>query len=245
MINIGIIDVDQTIHNKLVFLLENYFSKTDDAIRIHHFHSGEAFFNQDETNIDILFCDVLLPDGSGVEVAKVFRKSHPWQPIILLSENDEYALLGYQVSATGFILKPIEEKNVRFFIEKAHNRVSKEKIKELIIKTREGIVSIPSSDILYIEIQGHVLHIHYCYKDNIYNMRCRGTLSEYEKILEPYGFARCCVYALVNMKYVTSVRGTEVYLSKANEELSLSRSNRNEFLNCFYDFLSESTILAA
>jgi hypothetical protein len=41
MINIGIIDVDQTIHNKLVFLLENYFSKTDDVIRIHHFHSGD------------------------------------------------------------------------------------------------------------------------------------------------------------------------------------------------------------
>lgn len=245
MINIGIIDVDQKIHNKLVFLLENYFAKTDDMIRIHHYHSAEAFCSQDETNIDILISDVVLPDGLGMDVVKTFRKSHPWQPIILMSDSEEFVLQGYQVSAIGYVLKPIDDKNMYFFIEKAHNRVLKEKIKEINIKTREGIVSIPSDRVLYIEIQGHVLHIHYFSNDNIYNVRCRGTLSEYEKILEPYGFARCCVYALVNMRYVTSVRGTEVYLSKSNEELPLSRSNRNEFLNCFYDFLSESTVLAA
>ncbi len=245
MINIGIIDVDQEVHNKLAFFLENYFSEVDEMIRIHHFHSGEAFFEEDQSKIDFLICEAKLPDGSGIDVIKVFRKKNPWQPVLLISPTEECAIQGYQVNAIGFILKPIEEKNLEFFIKKAHKRILKERNKDILIKTREGIVSIPSDDILYIEIQGHVLHFHYCDKGIVNNMKCRGTLSEYEKILEPYGFARCCVYALVNMKYISSVKGTEVFLCKTNEGLPLSRSNRNEFLNCFYDFLSESTIQAA
>ena len=44
--------------------------------------------------------------------------------------REEFVLQGYQVSAIGYVLKPIDEKNMYFFIEKAHNRVLKEKIKD-------------------------------------------------------------------------------------------------------------------
>ena len=245
MINVIVLDVDESVHQQLEFLLHNYFSSKNEEVVIRHYYSSDSFLKKEKGQIDMLILDAQLPGYDGIKIAKRFRKTHLWQPILFCSSVKEYAISGYQVSAIGFLLKPINEENFKNFIEKGYNIIKSEKKRRITIRTREGEVHLFSEDILYIEIRGHVLHIHYFDSGKVINMKCRGSLSEYEKILEPCGFARCCVYALVNMKYVSGVKGTEVYLSKTKEGLPLSRSNRNEFIACFTNFLSGSVIQAA
>ncbi len=246
MIKIGVIDADQEVHTRLEFLFRAYFLEKGEEVQFHHYYYGKTYLlKADQDKLDVLVLDIQLPDCDGFEVAKKFRQTHTWQPLLLCAQQDVYAISGYYISAIGFVLKPLNDKIVNAYIEKIYQNLLKNGKKELIIRNREECVKIPSDNILYIEIKGHVIQVHYCYDGQIKNMKCRGTLSEYEKILEPCGFARCCVYALVNMKHVTSVKGTEIHLSKLEEGLPLSRSNRNEFLACFASFLSSSVIQAA
>ena len=63
-------------------------------------------------NPDVLIADVLMPGMSGLELARKVKSIRPDLPIILMSDNPSYAVSGYELGISGFLLKPLVKNKV-------------------------------------------------------------------------------------------------------------------------------------
>jgi YesN/AraC family two-component response regulator len=66
----------------------------------------------EDLNPDVLITDVLMPGMSGLELARKVRNIKPDLPIILMSDNPSYAVSGYDIGISGFLLKPLVKDKV-------------------------------------------------------------------------------------------------------------------------------------
>ncbi len=77
------------------------------------FNGIDALKTVEELNPDILITDVLMPGMSGLELARKIRILKPDLPVILMSDNPSYAVNGYELEVSGFLLKPLVKQKVR------------------------------------------------------------------------------------------------------------------------------------
>jgi two-component system NtrC family response regulator len=93
--------------------------------------------------VDILFLDVNLPDGNGLEAIDVIRR-HPDPPeiiVITADDNVDGAEIAMKARAWDYIAKTGSSKNFRFALERAvaYRRQKKARFSESTVR-REGIV---------------------------------------------------------------------------------------------------------
>src|SRR5690606_10550067 len=68
----------------------------------------EALRGLHETEIDLIFLDIQMPDLTGIELARVLDRGRDLQGprIIFTTAFSQYALEGYKVDALDYLLKP-------------------------------------------------------------------------------------------------------------------------------------------
>jgi len=59
---------------------------------------------------DLLLLDVMLPDGDGFDICRVFRKEYPLLPIIMLTAKDKISdkVMCFDGGADDYVVKPFE-----------------------------------------------------------------------------------------------------------------------------------------
>ena len=129
--------------------------------------ASEAMSIMDSTDVQLLFIDINMPDISGME----FVKSLTNKPfIVFTTAYSEYAVEGFQVEATDYLLKPITFSNflkaankVKALIELTANN-QRESVKttanHLFVKSDYKLIRIELDDIKYIESQHEYIKIH-------------------------------------------------------------------------------------
>lgn len=90
------------------------------------FNGSSALKAVRDLDPDVLITDVLMPGMSGLELAKKVRAIKPDLQIILMSDNPSYAVNGYDIGISGFLLKPLVKDRVqetlhRLFVENPNN----------------------------------------------------------------------------------------------------------------------------
>ena len=91
-----------------------------------HFSAGsaaEAFEILKTEKADVIFLDVEMPGMNGIEAAQKIRSDYPEINIIFITGYKEYAFEAYQVFASGFLCKPVREKDVRLALENLRHPV--------------------------------------------------------------------------------------------------------------------------
>ena len=148
----------------------------------------------------------------------------------------QYAIEGYEVEATAYILKPIKILNFTEAIKRAVKRVMSIRTESvnIVLIGRNGIKSIASSDIYYIEAMGHNIIFHTA--DGEYNDRM--TLNGLEEKLKGVNFARCNSCYLVNLKYVNDFANSTVTVM--GKELTVSRNKKKNFIDKYMEYLRKS-----
>jgi two-component system LytT family response regulator len=117
--------------------------------------------------IQLIFIDINMPDLSGLE----FVKSLAVKPcIVFTTAYSEYAVEGFQVDATDYLLKPITYSSFLKAANKVKNLIDltansqKESIRatasHLFVKSDYKLVRIELDDIKYIESQHEYIKIH-------------------------------------------------------------------------------------
>jgi DNA-binding LytR/AlgR family response regulator len=79
----------------------------------------EALARLEEEDFDVLLLDVDMPGMSGLEVARHLPEPAPY--VVFLTAHPEHAVSAFDVGATDYLVKPLEEDRLR----KALDRVSK------------------------------------------------------------------------------------------------------------------------
>lgn len=197
------------------------------------FDTGEKFLFAFDSDYDIVFMDIQLPDADGMEISRRMRAIDKKVLLVFVTNFAKYAINGYEVGATDFIVKPVE---YVFFEVKMNNLIAR--IPEMTgitisVRTSDCVVLLNSARIYYVEIMGHNLVFHTV--DG--NTSSYGTLKAYDDKLKEAGFLRCNSCYSVNPRFVTALKAESVIVN--GDELQISLSKRKEFKRRMTEYLGD------
>ena len=224
MIYAAIVDDDGVVAEELASYLERYARESGTEFEADRFSNPVNFLTAYSSRYDVVFLDIDMPDMNGMDAAKQLRKLDPSVILIFLTNLAQYAVNGYEVNALDFVIKPISYYVLVLKLERALDRLSSERGTEVAISMDDVVIKIRAVDLKYVEVQGHNLVFHTVSGD----YKSYGSLKKTEERLASADFVRCNACYLVNLKYVTSIRGSTAYIGKT--ELTISHAKRKDFV---------------
>ena len=111
---------------------------------------------------DLYILDMLMPKRTGIDLGRQIRKCGCENCIIYLTSSDDYAMDAYGVRAIRYLLKPVEEDKFFEAIDYGMSAFASkdEKESDYLLKTKDGLVQTPYSQIEYIENMNRRLEVH-------------------------------------------------------------------------------------
>lgn len=114
-----------------------------------------------QVKIDLLFLDIQMDELTGIQLLESLdEKPH----VILTTAYDQYALKGYELSVSDYLLKPISFQRFLKAVERVHQKISaqkkvasipqkeKKQVQEyILVRSEYRLQKIWLDDILYIE----------------------------------------------------------------------------------------------
>lgn len=213
---------------------------------LHSLSQAIEWFSQN-TAPDLLFLDIQLSDGVSFEI---FEKVNLQTDVIFTTAYNEYALQAFKLHSIDYLLKPINQEDLKFAIEKWKNwRNQPEKVNLLtdnlqnllaqmafkneknqykerfLVHSRNALVPIEAKQIACFYKQ-ELIFVHTFEGQNFISEH--QTLDEVEALLDPKFFFRANRQYIVHIQNINSIRntykGAEISLfSPKNTLLDISR----------------------
>ena len=194
-------------------------------------------------NPGLVFLDVEMPKMNGFEMLQQLPSVN--FEIIFTTSYDRYALKAIRFSAIDYLLKPVDEEELKNAVQKVINRSKKPTAEQLEIlmqklhqpatpvsrialPTMEGFQMIKIDSIISCEADSNYTTLHL--KDNKKMVVCR-NLKDIEEMLEDHSFTRVHRCYVVNLNEVEKfVKGEGGYLIMSDgSSIDVSR-NKKELL---------------
>lgn len=241
MITATIVDDEPYSCESLATLLERYCP--DVKVLDVCYSASSALRSINEQKPQLLFLDIEMPHMNGFELLEKIPDID--FELIFTTSYDQYAIKAIRFSALDYLLKPIDQDDLRRAVQKAvsnNNHVSPLQIKVLLDKLNQpsiavNKIAIPTMEGLQMILVDSIVS---CSADRNYTMImlknnqkiiASRTLKDMEEMLEDYPFIRVHHSYLVNLNEVEKyVKGEGGYLLMSNgSNIDVSRS-RKEFL---------------
>ena len=236
MLNIAIVEDELPSAQQLESCIRQYSVEYRVPVQIYIFSNALSFLDNYTAEYDIIFMDIMMPMLNGMDAAHLLREKDGKVMLIFVTSMQQYAIQGYSVSATDFIVKPVSYPQFKLkftrFLTKLH-ATQGQKEPDILLKTGSGFVRLHPHQIVYVEVRAH----HCIYHTDMGEYRIYQTMKSVAEQLEPCGFAKCNNYLLVNLARVTGISEMTVQLGK--ETLPMSHPRKNTFTSQFLAF-SES-----
>lgn len=166
----------------------------------------------------IVFLDINMEGMDGLEAAKQIKAECPKVHIVLVTAYVNYALDGYKVKASRFLLKDDLEQTLQ---ECMDDILQEERVVEFGFV--EGNVRLKVDDIIYIETSRHK-NVFYT-KEQTFSIYKK--MNELEEDLKGMGFVRIHQSFLINMKYIKRI-SSYVMILTTGKEISVPKSRYSE-----------------
>jgi two-component system, LytTR family, response regulator LytT len=162
--------------------------------------------------IDLIFVDIDMPDLNGMDFVKSLKEK-PY--IIFTTAYTEYAVEGFKVDATDYLLKPVGYTEFLKAVNKVKNlvnmkanlSVSKTAPDHLFVKSEYKLMRIALADIKYIESMHEYVRIHL---DNEKPVMTLVSLKAIEEQLPAGKFMRVHRSFIVNLDRVKVVERNRI-----------------------------------
>ena len=160
MSDLLLIDDDQ----ELCELLVSWLSQEGFQVRACH-DGSSARKALSESSPDAVVLDVMLPDGSGLELLKQLRNDHPDLPVLMLSARGEPLdrILGLELGADDYLAKPCDPRELtarlRAVLRRSHPAAvsSQMELGDLCFSPMRGVVTIDQRDITLTVSESRIL----------------------------------------------------------------------------------------
>jgi len=183
--------------------------------------------------IDLLFLDIQMPEMTGVEFLKIL----PNKPVVIFTTAySEYALEGYELDITDYLLKPFSFDRFVQAVNKAvelialkngSNNASVSEIAKdyLLVNADHKIFKLKFSDIEYIEGMREYVAFHTASQGRILSLM---SLKKLEEDLPSEQFMRIHKSYILNSQKVKALEGNLVHLGE--KKLPIGASYREKVL---------------
>lgn len=172
--------------------------------------------------IDLLFLDINLPKLSGIS----FLKNLPAAPkVIITTAYPEYALEGFELDVTDYLLKPFSFERFHKAVMKVKDQAVEKTSPEFVfIKSDKEFFKVELKQVLYLKADDNYVKIITPEKTHIQ----AGSLQSWEEQLAQ-DFVRVHKSYLINLSKVDKVSGNRVFIR--GEEIPIGRAYREGLLN--------------
>lgn len=235
MLEIAIVEDEESYRNTLCEYLRKYETETEEEIHISVFTDGDEIVENYAAKFDIILMDIEMQFMNGMEAARKIRESDTSVIIIFITNMAQYAIQGYEVDALDYVLKPISYFAFSQRIKRAVGRMKKREEHYINIVSKNGVNKVAVSEIGWIESEGHRLTYHA--KDQVYESTLH-SMKEIEKQLEDYNFYRCNKGYLVNLAHVKAIRDGWAILT--NGQVMISRAKKSDFQKALTTYAGET-----
>lgn len=237
-----IIEDEKPAARYLLRLLQN--QGIEPLAMLHSVKEAVQWFQQNPEP-DLIFLDIQLGDGVSFEI---FEQIQPKSSIIFTTAYDEYALKAFKFNSIDYLLKPINEIDLRRAITKFNekntpvlwdafqlksllvNNFENKYRERFLVKVGNNLKTIETENIscFYSKNKGTYL----CHENREYPIE--QTLNDLESQLNPKDFFRISRNAIVNLRFIENITthsGSryQLFIKNVEEELIVSRERVNDF----------------
>lgn len=199
-------------------IIENYCANLPHLKKVGNcYNVFEAMQLLNEQQVDLLFLDINMPELTGFDLLKAL--SNP-PKIIVTTAYEEYAIEGYELNISDYLLKP-------FSLERFIKAINKALLESKQILKKETIDSnniehhffikgdkkhhqINTNDILYIEAYGNYTKV--VLKNEI--IVCHEKISHYETLLPSSNFLRVHKSFIVAKNKIKLIEGNQIRIEE-------------------------------
>ncbi len=233
MINIAIVEDDGEEADRLYSFLEQYRVEHQRELQIHRFSTVSSFETSFSSQYELIFLDIELPDGNGMNLARRIREKDTGVVLLFITHLAQYAIDGYTVSALDYILKPIEYPSLALKLNRAMIRIRNNRQEYLTLRSGNSTVRVSTSELKYIEIYKH--HIRYHLTET--TLESYGILSKVEESLPKKGFFRCSNSFIINLRFIDRFDSANVYIQDVC--IPVSRAKKKELITEYHRFYGD------
>jgi len=173
---------------------------------------------------DILFLDINMDELSGIELLESLKIN---SEIIITTAYQEYALKGYDLAVTDYLLKPFTFQRFLQAVHRAQNNLKTFRPDSDFIYVRsEGkLIKVNYSDILYIEGMRDYRRI-FTTGRSIMTLQ---TFGELEKIIPSSIVCRVHKSYMVSLSKIDEIAPNAIRIS--DKEISISKTYKKDFFS--------------
>ena len=216
MLRVSICDDDVATLSQLEELVRQYLDPGELCLAT---YSGYGEFLTTRQSGDLLFMDIDLGDGCGIELAKEVKKTDSGTCVIFVTAHPEYVEESFEVEPVYFLVKPIRPDSFHRAMDRAMERLAAERQESRLTVTFQNRVSaVALRDISYIEFSVRSATIH----AGTRVLRTYEKLSSLQQRVDSR-FIQCHKSYLVNMDYVIGFQGNTLELC-GGVEIPVSQS---------------------
>ena len=245
MIKAVIIDDEKDSIDTLRWKLENYCPDVSVSAAFEKPAEGVSYLKKN--TVDLLFLDIEMPMLTGFDVLEELGREIPFD-IIFITAYDNFGIQAVKFSALDYLLKPVQNKELKEAIDKhlkkIHQKIPSEQIDVLLNnvqaerKGKRGRIALASKEsIEFVDPHEIVVCEANSNYTNVYLAEGRKrviskTLKEFEDMLVQFDFFRPHNSHLVNLSRVKEfIRGDGGYLVMENKmKIPVSKNKREELL---------------
>jgi two-component system LytT family response regulator len=182
--------------------------------------------------VDLVVLDINMPRLSGLDMLRTLKK---YPAIIITSAYSDYALEGFELSVTDYLLKPFSFPRFVQATEKVHQlrqpsdqpapmvpAASKEDF--IMVKADKKLTKVFFNELTHVEAYGNYIFIH----TGPNRIMSKQTLTQFEEQLPSAQFVRIHKSYIVSLKAVKFLEGNE--LSIGARKLPVGKVYRDDLL---------------
>jgi DNA-binding LytR/AlgR family response regulator len=178
-----------------------------------------------ENEIDLIFLDIKMDEISGIQFLESVKVN---AEVVITTAYDEYALKGYDLNVTDYLLKPFTLDRFIQSIEKVKHKISDKTASDLefvFIKTENRLEKINIDEVLYVEGMGDYRRIH-CSDKKIMTLQ---TYSELEELFPKTKIVRVHKSYMVALDKIDSIERSRIRIQ--DEIIPISDTYRESFFS--------------
>lgn len=194
------------------------------------------------TKCDLLMMDISMPGKTGINLLKLIPGIGC--EIIFVTAHDNYGLEAFELSATGYILKPIDDEELSGAVDKAIERIVHKKQAmlppggkilpqqnggKIAVPGKHGIDYINIADILYLESVNKCTKITTPTEDYL----STSNIGRFQYLIDNHDFFQIHRSFIINIKDVLRYDSKGFIIMSDKKEIPISRSAKSDFLRMF------------
>jgi DNA-binding LytR/AlgR family response regulator len=212
--------------------LEGFISKVPDLKLVRTFDNAiEAIGWLKENSIELIFLDIQMEQLTGIQFLETIGSD---ARIIFTTAYDQYAIKGFELSVTDYLLKPYSfqrflqaaNKVMEYFSRKTENHeIIPENDSYIFVKTEYRLERVDIDEILYVEGMKDYLRI-ICKNKKIMTLQ---SFARIEEILPEKKFCRVHKSFIVALDKIRSVERGVILI--ADQRIPVSNTYKDSFFS--------------